>query len=404
MLSRSLNNMSLLIATTAILLSSASISANDKLKVSGFVGLGIASTSDNNFLGDERASSSIIELGLGASYRVNNNMTFTGQVGHRRFAESFSDEKLRVDFASFNYFTNALNMGEQFISVGRVKVPSGFYNASRDVPSTRSSILLPQSVYLDIFRNSQLSVDGIQVNTTNELFNGLLSIDASIGSPQIDDNFSLAMFGGGAKGDWDIDLSKSINVTFENDTAILGMTYTRVEPEYSAEEGDRIIVVPGVFELPIVDGVIKLRTLIISARLNFGQVEWSNEYMYRKIIVDAFVEGRGPTDRPQEGYYTQLRYPFSENLSLFARWERFYRNANDKRRTRPRPVDVPLWAEITSSVSIGATYRISRNWQIAAEFHNVSGSAWLPPFFLPTPEATESKDWTLSAVQVSYRF
>ena len=118
------------------------------------MGIGIASTSDNNFLGEDKSSSSIIELGLSASYQISNNLTFTGQIGQRRFGESFSDERPRVDFASLNYFSNQLKIGEQSISVGRIKVPIGFYNASRDVPLTRPSILLPQSVYLDIFRNS----------------------------------------------------------------------------------------------------------------------------------------------------------------------------------------------------------------------------------------------------------
>jgi hypothetical protein len=380
------------------------VPASEKLKISGFVGVGTSHTSKNNFLGEGKSTIPIVEVGLSASYEINNNLNFTGQIGQRRFSESFSDENPRVDFASFNYFSNDLQLGEQSISLGRVKLPVGFYNSSRDVPSTRPSILLPQSVYLDIFRNSLLSVDGIQINTTNDLFDGTLFVDASIGSPQVDNSFNRAMFGSGANGDWNIDLSKNLHVSFSNDIFFLGATFTSLQPDYRSQPGDTIVVVKDVLEIPIVDGMVDIRTLVLSARVYFGQLEWSNEYLYRDIVVDDFVPGRGKVERPQEGYYTQVRYPLSDDVNLFARWERFYRNAHDKNQSEPRPFPAPLWAEITTSVSFGASYQLNRNWQIAAEIHSVNGSAWLPPFFITTPEATESKDWTLSALQISYRF
>lgn len=407
MLSRLLSSLISVVAITCLitlLAHSRCVIASDKLNVSGFVGIGTSHTTKNNFLGEGKSSIPIIEIGLSASYQINNNLNFTGQIGQRRFGESFSDENPRVDFASFNFFSNHLEMGEQSISLGRVKLPLGFYNASRDVPSTRPSILLPQSVYLDIFRNSILSVDGIQLNTTNDLLDGTLFIDATIGRPQIDDNFNQAMFGSGAKGDWQIDLSKSLHVSFNNDIFSLGATYTILKPDYTSKAGDRIIVVKDVFELPVVNGTVEIRTLVLSARVYFDQLEWSNEYLYRDIMVDNFVPGRGKVERPQEGYYTQVRYPLFDNIDVFARWERFYRNAHDKNQRDPRPLPAPLWAEITTSMSVGASYQINRNWQVAAEIHSVNGSAWLPPFFITTPEATESKDWTLSAVQISYRF
>jgi hypothetical protein len=195
-----------------------------------------------------------------------------------------------------------------------------------------------------------------------------LFVDASIGSPQVDNSFNRAMFGSGANGDWNIDLSKNLHVSFSNDIFFLGATFTSLQPDYRSQPGDTIVVVKDVF------------------------------------VVDDFVPGRGKVERPQEGYYTQVRYPLSDDVNLFARWERFYRNAHDKNQSEPRPFPAPLWAEITTSVSFGASYQLNRNWQIAAEIHSVNGSAWLPPFFITTPEATESKDWTLSALQISYRF
>ena len=404
MLLRLCSKATMLMIACVYVLTSASTAASEKLKVSGFIGVGYASTSDNNFLGQERSNVSIFEMGLSANYRISNNLTFTGQIGKRKFGESFTDENPRIDFASLNYFSNALQMGEQSISLGRVKVPAGFYNVSRDVPSTRASILLPQSVYLDIFRNSTLSVDGLQFNTTNDVFDGILFIDASIGRPQIDDNFNQAMFGRGSKGDWTIDMSTRGHISFENDTSSLAITYSHTDLDYEAKAGDSIIYIENVFEIPIVDGEVELKTLTLSAQFNFGQLEWTTEYMDRKVSVYDFVGNRGKVLRPQEGYYTQLRYPLTRDITVFTRWERFYRNANDKKRQRETVLDAPLWTEITTSLSVGATYRFDRNWQVSAEVHTVNGSAWLPPFFLTTPESAESKDWTLSAIQITYRF
>ena len=47
------------------------------------------------------------------------------------------------------------------VRLGRLKNPLGLYNETRDVPFTRPSVFLPQSVYFDKVRNLILSTDGL---------------------------------------------------------------------------------------------------------------------------------------------------------------------------------------------------------------------------------------------------
>jgi hypothetical protein len=45
--------------------------------------------------------------------------------------------------------------------VGRIKTAYGLYNTTRDVPFTRPSIVLPQSIYFERTRNLTVSADGV---------------------------------------------------------------------------------------------------------------------------------------------------------------------------------------------------------------------------------------------------
>ena len=76
------------------------------------------------------------------------NLQFSVQ-GLSRTAGEGSPGNIRLDYGFIDYtFSNQEN--SQFgIRLGRMKNPLGFYNDTRDVPFTRPSILLPQSIYFD---------------------------------------------------------------------------------------------------------------------------------------------------------------------------------------------------------------------------------------------------------------
>ncbi|WP_394389179.1 hypothetical protein [Shewanella woodyi] len=60
-------------------------------------------------------------------------------------------------FAEYTY-----HFGDETVGLrgGLFKNEAGFYSSTRDVPFTRPSIMLPQSIYSDYFRDAQLHIEG----------------------------------------------------------------------------------------------------------------------------------------------------------------------------------------------------------------------------------------------------
>lgn len=382
---------------------------NHNFDVSGFIALGYANTSANNFLGEYSQNDKIINAGINVSYNLSSRLNFSGQLSYTEMGDFLSDDKPRADYAALSYISNDLGFGEQSISLGRVKTKLGLYNEYRDVPTSKPSIILPQSIYLDVFRTLFLSIDGVSVSSINKAFGGDIATQFSIGSVNIAENFRLNALGQFANGDMKRGTAYAFDIRYiSSDLLLVASTYA-FEPEYQAVEGDYITVNNQGPRLPIIDASIKVQNLGLSAQYYMGDFEFSAEYMYRSFDIKGLAPVGFPLKRrrPMEGYYGQVRYTLSETLTLFTRWERFYRDANNKS-GQPSALAVslgiPNWADTATTRAIGLHWRLNGKWNVMAEIHDVNGSGYLPPHALPSAASIEEKSWQLFATQLTYRF
>ena len=90
------------------------------------------------------------------------NLQFSVQ-GISRWAGKGSTGNVRLDYGFMDYTYYSGETGQLGIRLGRMKNPLGFYNDTRDVPFTRPSILLPQSIYFDRTRKLALAADGMHM-------------------------------------------------------------------------------------------------------------------------------------------------------------------------------------------------------------------------------------------------
>ncbi|MFZ1712642.1 MAG: hypothetical protein WAT53_06210, partial [Nitrosomonas sp.] len=136
----------------------------NSLRINGFLSQGYVKTDQNNFFGksDGKGSLDFRELGLAASLRPTEKLQLSGQLLWRRAGEG-SRRGISIDFGFLDYSFVTRPAGELGIRLGRTKNPLGFYNDTRDVPFTRPSIILPQSIYFDRTRNLALASDGAQL-------------------------------------------------------------------------------------------------------------------------------------------------------------------------------------------------------------------------------------------------
>ena len=112
------------------------------------------------------------------------NLQFSVQ-GLSRTAGEGSPGNIRLDYGFIDYtFSNQEN--SQFgIRLGRMKNPLGFYNDTRDVPFTRPSILLPQSIYFDRTRKLAIAADGAHLYGEYRSDYGDVSFQAGVVRPLV---------------------------------------------------------------------------------------------------------------------------------------------------------------------------------------------------------------------------
>ncbi|MBA3493883.1 MAG: hypothetical protein H0T87_07170, partial [Gammaproteobacteria bacterium] len=121
-------------------------------QVHGFLSQGYILTTNNNFFGSSERGGSLdfTEIGVNASWTPLPRLQFAAQGLFRR-AGAGHDSDFELDFGLMDYAVVSTADRQLGFRLGRIKNPLGLYNDTRDVAFTRPSILLPESIYLDVF-------------------------------------------------------------------------------------------------------------------------------------------------------------------------------------------------------------------------------------------------------------
>ncbi|AGH42184.1 hypothetical protein C427_0074 [Paraglaciecola psychrophila 170] len=159
--------------------------AAESFKLNGFVAQGITQAKGSNFVTDDGdVSLKLTEVGVNSTYRINPSFRVAGQAVYLEGGNRFSDG-FRVDYLFLEW--QLLNSPDWQLKthIGRNKNYHWLYSSTRDVPHTRPSIVLPQSLYFDVFRDVALGVDGLVLiaQTHNEL--GEWDINFSYGNSRM---------------------------------------------------------------------------------------------------------------------------------------------------------------------------------------------------------------------------
>jgi len=133
-----------------------------QLVVHGIISQGYLNSTDYNYLiPSEAGSFSFNETLLNVGANVNDNIRVGAQVMARNLGHA-GNENVVLDWAYGDY-----RFSDEFgVRVGKVKTPFGLYNQTRDVDMVRNSILLPQSVYTEVFRDVMNAFEGASIYGT----------------------------------------------------------------------------------------------------------------------------------------------------------------------------------------------------------------------------------------------
>lgn len=374
--------------------------AEQNFQYHGFVAQGLIDVSGSDFVNDDGAlSPKLTEVGINASYQLNANLRLAGQVvylnGGNRYAEG-----MRVDYALLDWSVYKSSDWQANIYLGRYKNNHWLYSSSRDIPFARPSIIIPQSVYFDGFRDIAIGGDGaaIKLSHSDDTY-GNFDFNFSYGVSPLSDKQGVIVLSDFARGSFKQDSDIQASFYWQPTFSLwrFGVSYLDSDFSYKANENSDLFF----------DGVFSFHFYTMNALYEGEKWEFSSEVYQEKFVTSGFYQPSYYKVPIGQGMYVQSRYKVSNELTLLARYERFYNDKDDKKGEKLSEESggtVPAYFGYHRDTTLGLSYDLSSNFRLRLEYHWFQGAGRLTPVVLPNPTINDSKNWQLWAMQLMYWF
>ena len=369
-------------------------------QVHGFLSQGYFLTSNhNNLFGESTRGGSLdfTEIGVNASWVPRPNLQFAVQGLSRRAGEAAEGEP-ELDFGLLDYTAVATEDRRLGVRLGRVRLPFGLYNDTRDVAFTRPSILLPQSIYNERTRELTVSADGIMLYGEERSTWGNLALELGSVLARVDnENSELAILGRDFPGDLESRWSFIGRLMYSTprEALRLAVTGARAETDYKPRLA---------FPNDLGPGKDLFEPVIFSAQYNAESWSLTGEYARRPIKDEGFSPDFD-IDIVGESYYVQGIYRIDPHWEMVVRYDVLYSDVDDRDGTKfEAATGFPSHLQFAKDWTVGVRYNITPSWMVRAEYHNVyGGTLFLFPQDNPDVFALNKK-WDIFALLFSYRF
>lgn len=367
-----------------------------RIHFQGFAAQALIGTTHNDFFGDSEdgVSHEFTEAGLHGAWQVLDTLRVSGQVLYRRAGETDRDG-LRLDYAHADWRLQQDATHQYGVRVGKVKIPYGLYNETRDVPFTRPGILLPQSVYFDNSRSLVIAAPGAfvyggGVHDWGSTEWSVGAIRPDFDSASVEYNFLLDEQRGKLKG------HHAYGARFRWDSPgdlTLALTYADARADYAPAALDMLR-----------NGEVGFRNLMVSLQQRFDTVTLTTEYGRPKVRLAGFGAALPDTNSTAEIFYTQAEWRFAQAWELLLRHDVYYRSRKDRNgRAFEAATGLPAHSLYAHDTTLGLRWDATPSVMLRAEYHRVNGTGWLPGPDNPNFFARE-RDWDLWLVQAAWRF
>lgn len=371
------------------------------IDIHGFVSQGFMKTSHNNYLTEdsEDGSFQFNEIGINFSTQLSNKL----RVGMQLFSRDLGDvgnNEIILDWAYADYrWRDWLGF-----RAGRVKMPFGLYNETRDFDMLRTSILLPQGVYDENLRDTLSATNGVALYGEIPLDTwGGLSYQALYGYMNGSDDDGVA---------YRIEDGTAFNVT-DSETKLVSIAQLEWQTPIDGLRlgltggfSDRFVAdmettsdFASGSDIPVWTKGDDIETVVLSGEYVVGHWTFNTEWFRRKldtvVTADNFPVGGGVTvdgvilsQRPseQKGHYFGAAYRFNDWFELGSYYSVAIPNIGDSK---------------TEDWALSARFDLSENWIFKLEGHYMDGTSVLMSD--PNP-GTPEDDWFMLLAKVTYSF
>ncbi|PMR81798.1 hypothetical protein C1H70_04800 [Halomonas urumqiensis] len=369
----------------------------DTLQLHGFLSQALVITDHNDFFGpssQEDGSLEYTEIGANASLRPHEDVLIAAQVLSRRAGADGKISRPKLDYGVIDYQMVSNQQSTLGIQLGRFKNPFGFYNQTRDVAFTRPSILLPQSIYFDRTRSLGMSADGALIYTEHRMPSGTLRLQAGTGDTQAGDDLRSTLRFEDTPGDLEPRPSAIAQLRYEHDGGriVAALSAADVNARFASE-------VPA-----LGTGDFSFQPWIVSLQYNAELWSLTGEFALRNSSLQGFNDPRVNFDQTGESWYVQYTRRFLDDWQWLVRYDSLVSNRDDPSGSRYAASGAgPAHSQYANDFTLGLQWNATSRVLLAAEYHRVDGTGWLPTQDNPDPDETRRR-WDMLLFQFSLRF
>lgn len=396
----------------AVLLTPA-LAAQD-LQIHGFAAQGWVISDGNNVNGesaDGDGSSEFRELGVNFSYRPQGSLLFAAQMAAVEAGKAI-DEDMVLEYGVVDYTAWAGESGRTGLRIGKLKLPIGFYNDSRDAVFTRPSIMLPESIYLG---NSgarafgYFSAEGAGVY--GDWYAGQHAVYGELqfaGSQDLDDAAESAILRRPASGKFEVErgLIGRIADDYDGGRWRTALSFLTTKLKYANANPT-----PGPGNPFPTNGGFEFDQAVLSLQYNVERWSVTSEVVARHIELDdlnAFTPLIGPVKQDPAGWYLQGTYRIMPPWQWLLRYDEQIRDLDDRdgrKQAAASPSGEPRHYFFARDWTTGTRYDVNANVTLLAEFHYVDGAGWVNPLDNPVfASGGAERHWNFFTVMAALRF
>jgi hypothetical protein len=363
-----------------------------RFQTHGFVAQGLIDVSHSNFVTDEGGlSTRLTEIGLNASYQLTDDLRIAGQAvylnGGNRYDEGVRLDYLLLDYMAYNQHNWLLD-----IYVGRFKNNHWLYSNTRDIPFARPSIILPQSVYFDGFRDIAMGGDGIAIKASySDDTLGELDFNVSSGASKLYRDQQQLLLTQLAQGEIKQDFDHQASVYWRPPFSAWRFGVSLLDSDFSYAAANQDAFADGLFSFQFYTANVMYE----------GELwELSGEVYQERFATRGFYAPNMLKNQVGQGSYLQARYKWSDKLTTLIRAEKFYVDKNDKNgKQMERLTGIPAYFAYHQDLTVGLSYDITQNIRLQFEHHWFKGTGRLNSIVFPDPQLNDREFWQLAAMQ-----
>ncbi len=382
------------------------------IDIHGFISQGFLKSDHNNLfsLNTEDGTFQFNEMGINFRSHIADGL----QLGMQFIAldlGSYGNDEVTIDWAYADYFYRKW-LG---LRIGSLKVYHGLYNDSRDLEMLRVSILLPQCIYTEVFRDISGGMKGAGVY--GELQGGF-SYQVSIGG--LDDIKKDSGFSDIFNYFFQIEADSYSNDNFSNvsliwDTPLEGLRVggTFIEVDFKGIGADTIVG-DSFGEQYINFAKMEFNNFSLSFEYIHGGFTLNGEYAEQKLSYDIesaaaqfyYLINPGFNNLAMSGiltiggYYVGMAYCLTDWFETGAYYSMLYYDLDDKKDAQWRNYYPLGHGSYLEQSTLSLKFNINTNWVLKLEGHSMRGS-----YLTGLDENADKKShWFLYAAKCSFHF